>query len=119
MIGFNVNYEPSINEQGINSTDLNNTQAFTNGAGAVDTVSGVLVVVWALVMIILRILNIGLLNLKSKIFLAIVSRSIIIIPAYYLSSHWTFSLGYCCYYNFSSNINRWWYHYCSSSSRLG
>lgn len=67
VIGFNAEYEASTNED-----NLNATQAVTNAGGAIDVVSGVLVVVWALVMIILRICNIGLLNLKSKIFLAIV-----------------------------------------------
>ena len=67
VLAFNTDYEASTNEDNINTT-----QAVTNAAGAIDVASGVLVVVWALVMIILRILNIGLLNLKSKLFLAIV-----------------------------------------------
>lgn len=69
-VGFNEQYEPAINEANINST-----QTQTLASGSLDIIAGILVIVWAVIMIILRILNIGLLNIKSKLFLAVVSHS--------------------------------------------
>ena len=56
-------------------TDVNAETLLFNSysGGGVGVGSAVLIIVWEILMIILRFLNIGLLNVKSKIFLVIVS----------------------------------------------
>ncbi len=56
-------------------TDVNTETLFFNSysGGGVGVGSAVLIIVWESLMIILRFLNIGLLNIKSTVFLVIVS----------------------------------------------
>ena len=56
-------------------TDVNAVTLFFNSysGGGVGVGSAVLIIVWESLMIILRFLNIGLLNIKSTVFLVIVS----------------------------------------------
>lgn len=42
-------------------------------SGIISLVAGALVLIWVIIMLVLRLLNIGLLNLGSKYFLSVVS----------------------------------------------
>lgn len=67
ILGFNNSYNRALNE------DVDSIQTKTTSAGALCIVSGALVFIWAVVMIVLRILNFGFLNLASKYFILVVS----------------------------------------------
>lgn len=70
ILGFNNSYNRATNED---ISNVDSIQTKTTSAGALCIVGGALVFIWALVMIVLRILNIGLLNLGSKYFILVVS----------------------------------------------
>ena len=72
-LGYNNEYLPALNE-GDNETAQ--AQINANAAGSLSFIAGVLIVVWAVIMIILRILNIGALNIGSKYFLTIVRTTV-------------------------------------------
>ena len=66
---------PSFRDTDLNAGGLNAVTLLFNSlaAGGVGVGVAVLIVVWEILMVILRFLNIGLINLKIKIFLGIVS----------------------------------------------
>ncbi len=74
-LGLVVALPPLNNAEIMMATGLNRATLLLNSyaAGGIGIGVAVLIVVWEIVMIILRFLNIGLLNIKSKIFLIIVS----------------------------------------------
>ena len=78
MIAFTANSDSngsssSDSTSSSSSSSSNSSQPLAYTAGAVSFAGGALVIIWVIVMLVLRFLNIGLLNLGSKYFLAVVS----------------------------------------------
>ena len=80
VLAFTITYSPSSTTGSV--TD-NSTIAVAVGgsaaAGGILMVASLIGLLWEIVMIVLRFLNIGLLNLKPKIFLSVVSFQIRVI----------------------------------------
>jgi hypothetical protein len=90
VLGYSLQYRPVMNEEGFNdmqimdmndnddmnfsmsnASSLTSSQMGAVAVGVLDIIFGALIMLWAVVMIIIRILNIGAVNLGSKYFLAI------------------------------------------------
>ena len=88
ILAFNASYDGDedadsqtleTDSSGITVAITDDEQAMAVASGVLCLITGALLIIWAVIMIILRFLNIGLLNLGSKYFLAIVSIIIIFI----------------------------------------
>ena len=80
ILAFNASYDGDedadsetleTDSSGITAAITDDEQAMAVASGVLCLITGALLIIWAVIMIILRFLNIGLLNLGSKYFLAI------------------------------------------------
>lgn len=131
MLGFNAagddgsgGSEGSENSASVESVHSGNDtvsaalEAQTNASGSLCLIAGILAIAWAVIMIVLRFLNIGLLNLGSKYFLAVVNKQIpkIIIMVILFTCH--SSLGRHGEHHSVHSGTRCWLHYSCFRRRM-
>ncbi len=74
IVAFTAVTDTDDQAASIVTSDNSSSEPIAYAAGALSLTTGSLVVIWVIVMLILRLLNIGLLNLGSKYFLSVVSQ---------------------------------------------